>query len=170
MVSFGLGIIEHKSRQSHDSGLQSLWNRRILGQSEPRLVRLVANKSHPGAHPMPSVRIRTRHRPGSNLDRRYARSTPAAASIGDVDDEPDPPPGGPVEYFWRLAEASDLSAVVRLWADFEPRAYELRRLAKSEDLDGVLDRLIRAVEESDLWHQLPNGRRAVLKAIQAAGE
>jgi hypothetical protein len=57
-----------------------------------------------------------------------------------------------------------------LWADFEPRACELRRLARCGDFDEVLAHLTRAVEESELWCVLPNRRRAVLKAIQAAGK
>jgi hypothetical protein len=79
-------------------------------------------------------------------------------------EEPDPPPADAVEYFWRLAEADDLHAVVELWRDFPRWSADLQ----ASDLGETADHLVSAVEESKLWNTLPDKRREVLRAIRAA--
>jgi hypothetical protein len=55
-----------------------------------------------------------------------------------------------VEYFWRVVEASSVEDIQRLWADFEPRASDLRAMAKvEEDVSDALWHLGRALDESE---------------------
>jgi hypothetical protein len=85
-------------------------------------------------------------------------------------EEPEPEPTDAVEYFWRVVEASNVEDLKRLWADFEPRAAELRAMAKVEDVSDSLWHLGRALDQSELLSRgkLQAKRAAILNAIAAA--